>query len=84
MMMYKCNKEEGRKVTKKCRRQEACIDRTAFPRFDGSQENWAGGVFQELMKASGKCGVMKLAQRMSKLPEEDKKLITGVTSQLEA
>ena len=41
-------------------------------------------MFHELVKASGKRGVLELATLTKKLPEEAKKLIAGVTSPMEA
>ena len=60
----------GRK--KECGRPKVWIERTAFPGFDGNQENWAEfrQVFQELMKASEKRGVLELAQHINKFLEE--------------
>ena len=38
--MHKLYKEEGRGGTGKCGGQEIWIERTAFPNFNGNQENW--------------------------------------------
>ena len=66
LAMHKQNEQSGEEAT----RSEAWIERTAYPSFDGNQENWAGfrRVFQELMKTSGGGEVLELAQLISKLP----------------
>ena len=56
------------------------VERTAFPVFDGDQENWFdfSRLFKEIIKITNQAPVLELAQLRSKLPEAAKKLLTGV------
>ena len=78
-MMYQRNKDESRGNAKSCGGQELCTERKAFPTFDWSQENWWDfrRAFKELLKISMLGPVLELAQLLSKMPEETKRLIMG-------
>ena len=84
--MHKLNKEEGKVGPRRCGGKEICIKRTSFPTFDGNHKKWMDfrRVFKELVKISKLVPILKLAQLRSMLPEDAKKLITGVEEPAEA
>ena len=77
--MHKLNEEKGKGGKGRSRGQEIWIERPAFPRFDGNQENWMAfrRVFKETQKNLELRPVLKMA-------EEAKRLTTGVKEPVEA
>ena len=62
------------------------IERIPFPTFDGKQETWSELIrlFKELMTESGPNQVLERARLTGKIPEEAKKIITGIIDPNEA
>ena len=73
--MHKLNEEKSRLGARRCGGQERWIDRTAFPGFDGNQENWLdfSRLVKEIIKISNQAPVLKVAQLRSKLLDAAKK-----------
>ena len=61
------------------------VKRTEFLTFDGKHEKCpeCTNTFKELIKASKQGPVMEMAMLSSKIPEESRWLITGITSPAE-
>ena len=78
--MHKLNKEGSRQGAKSGGEQGRRVERTAFPVFDGDQDNWADfkGIFKGMVKISNLEAVLELAQLRDRIPEAAKKLLVGV------
>ena len=71
---------------RRCGNQAAMLERTAFLNFDGKQEKWSEftRTFKESIKESGQGPVMEMAMLSAMIPEEARRLITGITNLAEA
>ena len=84
--MNKLTEEEGIVGPRRFGGQEMWIERTALPAFDSNHMNRMDfrRVFKDLPMNIDIVPVIELAQLRSKLPEDAKKLITGIKKPAEA
>ena len=76
--MHNLNEEDSRQGARRCGRQERLVERTAFPVFDGDQENWFdfSRLFKEIIKITNQAPMGELAHLRRKLPDTARRLLT--------